>query len=358
MNESSDNRPPSGYDVRRADLAAAKPEVLRLWSENFIGLSERRYSWLYENTPAGPARCWLARKRDGGGVVGATALFPRQTWIRGKERMTAAAGDFVVDPRHRAYGPGVALQQAAVSSCKPDGFAYLYGLPTSKSAAVQRRARYRVIGHAHRLTRLLRTGPYLDRWSPLRVVRSLSDTLDALLRLGAKETRYRVPPTFELEKVSTFDPRFDDLWGHASPPRPILTVRDSAYLNWRFAQSPERTYTTYALVRRESDEVHGYIVTRPLENAVQIVDFLVRDFHNTADVLLSLFLRVQRKLGHAAVSVTYFGGREFVKKLLEFGFLTRDREAIVLAYFPPDSPDADFFSDPENWYLFEADTDT
>jgi len=350
------------YDIRRTDPSDAKPEVLRLWSRNFQGLPEARYGWIYESNPSGRAICWLAIEADNGTVVGSTALFPRRLVIRGEPRIAGVAGDFAVDSRHRGFGPALALQHAAVSACAAAGFSFLYGVSTSKSAPVQQRAGYRMIGNCYRLTRVLRTASYLRKMGAAGATGLLARIGDAILSGGAKERWCRTPPGLALEVLSTFDTRFDQLWQRSSAGRPLSADRSSEHLNWRFARCPVRTYTTYALVRENDRDVLGYLVTHRAAETIHISDFFVGNsdgnYEKMADVLLTQFLRLQRQKGASSVSASYFGSGAFVKKLQGFGFSLRDRESVVLAYVPPGSSDASWICDPENWCLFEADADT
>ena len=346
------------YEIRRTDPSEAKSEILCLWSRNFQGLPEGRYAWIYESNPSGRATCWLAVEADSGTVVGSTALFPRRFTIRGEPRVAGVAADFSVDSRHRGFGPALALQNAAVSACAPSGFSFLYGVSTSKSAPVQQRAGYRMIGNSYRLAKVFRTAPYLRRIGGAGAMGLLARIGDAILSGGAKERWSRTPPGLALEILSSFDARFDQLWQRASAARRLSADRSSEYLNWRFARCPERTYTTYALVREVNREVLGYLVTRDTAEVIHIADFYVGNHENMADVLLTQFLRLQRRKGASSVSASYFGSGAFVKKLQEFGFSLRDRESVVLAYIPPGSRDASWIRDPENWCLFEADADT
>jgi hypothetical protein len=80
-----------------------------------------------------------------------------------------------------------------------------------------------------------------------------------------------------VEVVRRLDGSADRLWADAAGKFALAARRDTAYVNWRFAETPHARYTIAAL--RRGTEVAGYAVYRhahePRGRVTYLVDFLV-----------------------------------------------------------------------------------
>lgn len=346
------------YSITAADLERDKEAILRIWKGNFPDVPEQRYSWMYENNPYGRAVCWLAKDTRQETVVGVTSLFPRRILIRGKCRTAGIAGDFAVDKEYRAFGPALALQKTAVSSCCQKGFNLLYGFPNKQAELMHQRAGYRFLGNLVRMTKPIRSQYYLKRYLKSETVaRLLSKPVDFAMRLRSKENYYRRPETLSVEIVSTFDSRFDELWARASSQYALIGERESGYLNWRYTCSPHRKYSTFGLMGKRDGTLIGYIVFYSTANKVHIADLLALDLEDAFDSLLSEFLLFLRKEAIESVSILYLGSEVLRRRLEEYGFSMRDTEAKIIVYADPDFPLLADVSNKDNWYLLEGDKD-
>ncbi len=85
-----------------------------------------------------------------------------------------------------------------------------------------------------------------------------------------------VPPRSSasgLASASSFDPRFDDFCRAALAPFRLAIVRDSTYLNWRFADRRAGRYATR--IAEEGGELAGYVVYTVSRGNGVIADLLV-----------------------------------------------------------------------------------
>ena len=91
--------------------------------------------------------------------------------------------------------------------------------------------------------------------------------------------RRRVASGLTVTRIHSFDERFDRLWQRVCRDYPVIVIRDRTYLEWRFTQRPDASYTILAASR--GAELTGYMVTRQVERAGErwgyLVDFLVQD---------------------------------------------------------------------------------
>jgi len=344
------------YSISTANLEKDQPEIESLWRKNFGHSIGKRFYWIYENNPSGPATCLLLKDKKG--IAGAIALFPRRMLINGKYVKAGIAGDFVVDEGHRVLGPALSLQKSAISHCDGERFDILYGFPNKKSEAVLLRAGYKVLGVILSLTKPLKSYYYLKKFINIPVVtKALSKPIDLAMKSLSKETYYKATDEYSFETPSSFDSRFDNLWERVSTHFPIIGERTSSYLNWRFIQSPHKHYEIFAMVQKKSRDVSGYIAYTIANNKSFIEDLLSLNMDEILESLLSEFLLYQRQKGIDSVTFNCMGPRVLVSKLKKYGFSTRDRESKIMIYAPPDSALGPYLFYKENWYLMPGDND-
>jgi hypothetical protein len=105
-------------------------------------------------------------------------------------------------------------------------------------------------------------------------------------------------------RLNAFDDRADRLWERARRPDRAMIIRDHQYLNWRYCQRPDATYTLYGVER--GSELVGFLVARTTTYQGMrwgyVIDFLTPE--NERGVLSSLIdaaLDEFRRSGVAAV---------------------------------------------------------
>lgn len=86
----------------------------------------------------------------------------------------------------------------------------------------------------------------------------LAIPVDIYLSIGRMLAPVKEIPGAVIENIEVFDDRFDLFWKKASDDYPVLFVRDSAYLNWRYSNYPLNKYDSFALIR--DNEILGIAV--------------------------------------------------------------------------------------------------
>jgi hypothetical protein len=97
--------------------------------------------------------------------------------------------------------------------------------------------------------------------------------------------------SYDILTVDRFEDEIDGLWGH---PRYIFcTVRDKAYLNWRYHSNPDNYRI---LVAKEGGDYWGYLVTKLSKDGKRgfICDYITRD--DRMDVFHTLVQRAEKML--------------------------------------------------------------
>ncbi len=130
-------------------------------------------------------------------------------------------------------------------------------------------------------------------------------------------------PVTVLEGV--FDARFDRLWEQAKTAYPAIGRRDSAFLNWRYRQHPDLTYTV--LTVSVAGALRGYLVYleffRHEQRRAAIIDSLAGP--DDGAVLDALLAKALQNLRRAAVHRVecYAGGNTLTAALQRARFKAR-----------------------------------
>jgi GNAT superfamily N-acetyltransferase len=346
------------YTVIRANLESDQEQILKLWERNSLDIPQGRFSWVYRLNPAGQAICWMLRDTPRNAMVGAAVVLPVDVRVSGQIRRAGIAVDFVVDKAYRVLGPALLLQKAVISTCEEKGFDFLYGYPNSLSVRVLLRAGFKTAGSITWLTKPIRTRRWLEESTGLSLIPSLlAKPFDLALRWRSKEARYRNPGHYSCSVLSAFDERCDALWAAARDHYRVAVERTSNYLNWRYARSPLRKYSIFALEQHPSGNLLGYIVSYDTPGKAHIVDLVSLDYSVTFDALMSEYLLWQERQGQESVSMVYFGGETLADRLKAFGFIKRPTDDRMLVYAGASSPLWTFLSSQDHWHMMEGDTD-
>jgi len=240
-------------DFRPDDLEA----VLALRERVFPGLDlpreRRRWTWEYAENPArvaGVPDAWVIERA--GRLVGNYGLLPARVSIDGAVGTAFAGIDFAVDPSMQGRGLGhlIAARFMDPALCR---FPFISS-PTPATCHLMQRHGGTVITGADE--------PCL--W---------------VLPLAAGRPDPAVDASITLRQIATFDARFDHLDRRLRTLRRIATVRDAAYLNWRYRDYPFGRPTAwealdacgelrgFAVFQHDPNLAQGYVLELSLDPA-------------------------------------------------------------------------------------------
>lgn len=288
------------YTPIPADLTKDRETILGVWRRNLSSTErlEEKYQWHFLTNPQGPAHCWLLLAD--GQPVGTVGLGMRAIQVGRTVERGGVACDLAVDQNHRFLQPALLLQKAAAAGAVKAGVRLLYGLPNGNGAATVRRIGYRDAGAVHRYVRLIRPSHYLARhprvpsWT--RFAAPLVDAMYQTTTLRASLGR-----EYAVEIDPGFDRRFDELWTQRAEDFPVATVRDSQYLQWRFAECPIQKYSTIALLTRDRKRLLAYAIYYTDGSHMMLTDLLTTGQPADAQALFAVLLRQARRAGVASV---------------------------------------------------------
>ena len=205
-----------------------------LFGERFPGQTVADFCrWKYFGNPAGDAAVGIAVAD--GEVVSLAAGVPKRVQVGSETVVGFELGDFITAPAFRRRGLFSRLITLVADEAARRGAAFLYVRPNDNSFPIL--ARDLGFSETQRIE--------------IRAYRAPSDVLAQRMRipeavargLGVDRVAERIllPPApngIRVEPVERFGPEADVLWSATRQAYSFALVRDRAYLNWRYADSP------------------------------------------------------------------------------------------------------------------------
>jgi hypothetical protein len=341
------------YTTVPASFEDDREAIIALWNRGLTreGAAEAKLRWYYERNPAGMAQMAFLACDGCPGVVGVATMAPRRMRFGTECLVAGCLVDFVVEPDHRSFFPALMLQKTLLRSGRAT-HAVAFGTPNRQSEAVMRRAGYRCIGQMVRRVRVVRSRDYLARFIPAWLSGLLAPAIDGALRASGAWSAFR-HPGYACEWRDRPDAQFDALWERIAPPRTLIGVRDSAFLTWRFVESPLESHRFFVVVSKAERRLVGYAVCHVRDNAVHVGDFLVDPQAPHAGERLFLELaREAYRAGHRSVSFQFLGNEAVRRQLGGLWTVTRGERPLYAAF------DERFdLASPSSWYVTNADED-
>lgn len=325
------------YTTQIGDCARDRERVLGIWHDN-LGLPERhaaKYDWFYLGSPYGMPLLTLLRHEPSGTWIGTCAAGPRRMLWQGREIRAGVLVDMAVAAQHRTLGPALMMQFALIAAAR-QRFELIYGFPNPKSLAVAKRLDYAVINALVRYVRVLRHRHYLQRKMP-RWLAALPGWLLDLPEV-LRRVLSRVPQASWSDRA---DARMDAAWRDCSQGAGPVTVRDAAFLRWRF-ETFRPVQTRYLVVAAQVESAP------PLAwFTCQIEDGMlhVRDFWSAPGAgqlprpALIALLRAAYRIGCHAVSIEYAGLPGALATLHACGFRERGQRPVIVRWNASPAPD-------------------
>jgi GNAT superfamily N-acetyltransferase len=231
---------------------------------------EEEWTWSYENSPLRPARIYLAESE--GRIIG-LRIFPyREVKVRNDVFISVLAVGGMVHPDFRRRGIWSALMRDGLESLRSEGIHLALSFPgTHRHSYVGfRKMGWSDLGTIPLLVKPLRLDGFLSKLVRSERVRSSTGRLSRFLARSYPRKRPPQAGDLSIERIQSFDDRFDLLWEEASRQQMASVVRDQRYLNYRYRDRPGDKYVVFAAYRGR--ELAGYVVVR---RALQMLDLSI-----------------------------------------------------------------------------------
>ena len=194
--------------------------------------------------------------------------------------------------------------------------------------------------------------------------RLLANVLALPLRLGLAIADWFVlrpsPYLPELTRISIFDERFDRLFARVAGKLNICSVKNSAYLRWKYGEGPCREDAVLAYI--SNDEVRGFVVVGCIQSRgvpVGVIKEIIAD-PDEKETVLHLFKSAVRFLRDQRVSaiLCILTEERFVKQLKKLIFFRRtNHEPIFLGNLNKVNQHKEMLSDIRNWHMMFGESD-
>jgi GNAT superfamily N-acetyltransferase len=286
-------------------------------------LRPETWRWQFADNPAGAGYVRLAD--HGGRIVGQYAAIPTRFLVDGAERTFAMSCDTMTHPDYQKQGIFVTLARDLYDDlAERHGVTTAWGFPNDASHPGFVGKLGWVDVHVFPLrVKPIRSGPVLRRWvRPGAVADAFGAVADRAYRLVTP--RVRELRRCRFEPLSTFDARFDALWARHAGLAPVIQIRDSAFLNWRYCAVPGFDYRCWGV--HVGERLEGYLVTRvvelfgvPVGAVVDLFPCPLLDADATREVLAFAQLRAAEQ---GAAFLTALATPAHAPHLTRFGFLT------------------------------------
>jgi GNAT superfamily N-acetyltransferase len=280
--------------LERADLGKIE-EFRRLFSggETYsdVTMSEF-YEWKYFRGSEGPAYVRVAV--DKGKLVGTAAATLKRIKIGGRTLLAAEIGDAFTHPEYQYQGIFTVLGRELVTALDQKGVHFIYARPNANSfPGFVRKMGFDDVFHLRTMRRFVNIDNVLRRKTGGGLLYSLSKPAIGIL----SNTVLRVDeapalPGIDISEASSFDESVDRLFDEVSGDDTAMVVRDSRYLNWRYAEKPVE-YKIYTA--RDGSTLVGYVIDRTIQfEAGHKYGYLVDIMARSAAVMRLLLGRTMR----------------------------------------------------------------
>jgi Predicted acetyltransferase len=342
------------------DLDQIADFLLPLGGPSFVerfpgGTAQDFYRWKYFGNPVGDAIVFIAIA--GNEVVSVVAASPKRISLSGSVVAAYELGDFLTADNYRGRGLFSRLIELACQDASLRGASLVYVRPNDVSFPIvtnklsffeaRRMDARRYVVPSHALSSKTRLAPSFFR----------AIGVDALLRTCCIP-RFR-NNALKVVAMERFGEETDQLWSKAAAGYAFAVVRDSRYLNWRFADCP----TPYKMWRAlRSGATAGFIVIskNSKNTAGKIIDlFTEKNDVEAARALLAIGMENLLESGIREVSTWTLQGdvESAAHALLRRAFPFRRKRHLHLAFRILAGKEVSLPLTSQNWHFTVGDSD-
>jgi GNAT superfamily N-acetyltransferase len=318
--------------------------------------------WKILLNPAGRGHVHLEFRDDR--VVGMQSAYLRRVLVRGEPKLAAEMGNSFTDPAYRGQGVFSRCIEAVSDHCRENGIDILYGTPNSQALpAVRGKRGYTVVDNA-RIGYLVKILSDAELARRVHRVVPLGPTVDMGLWSWARRAAFLEWPapnsrtSLETRVVDHVPETIDGFWGCDRSGLALFTIRDGAYLNWRYLAHP---HPYLCLGSFHQNQMVGFASMRVFEEATPVHCVLVdvAAHEDAEEILVSLYREAERiaaRLGAGVLSAYCSQGSPYFRLLRRRGFRRR-REGIAIAVSTTTSAGRGLTLTRDPWHVMAGDTD-
>jgi hypothetical protein len=342
--------------VREADLDKDRQILILLLQQYLTKQSDnRRFDWLYRNSPHGPAQAWIAADSETDVIIGMASAFPRRFYFDGREEVGVVLGDFCIRDQYRSLGPALQLQRACLSSVDGTNKTFCFDFPSEGMMSVYKRLKLKPLGQMVRLAKPLRVDRKVKRLVKMTAVsKPLSAAGNIVLSLLDLCSKGKGTSAISLHQ-GVCGEEFTKLAQEIGSCQGVCVQRSAEYLNWRYLANPLHSYEL--LTARRGATLLAYAVfSRTDEDAFLVDLFGLKELPIISD-LVSRLADLLRQRCVVTLSAPMLDSHPWIGVLQDLGFRKRETSPVVI-YFPSRRPPMPGQAENFKWSLVHGDRDS
>jgi hypothetical protein len=332
------------------------PQLVALFTRVFgSDISAEHWRWKLTANPSPACNVWLAVAE--GKPVFQYAGIAQRYQLGGSIAIGFVSVDTMTDPDFRRRGLLTQVATRAYESWRAADAAFVIGLPNQQWGSRAAALGWQELFPLRWLARPLAPEAYLARRLRMPWLARIPG-LDAAWNKWF-DRRLRPSAEVEVAEVARADAGFDELWQRLRSAFSFSTVRDSAWVNWRFADSPSRRYQL--LAARRAGRVVGYLAFRRVESGrrvtVHLAELVAEPHDGAARASLLVALMARARADRAELLVTLaIPGTALDRELRRAGFFAGPEFSVQAVPFAG-SPPIEVLRQRERWFMTGADYD-
>lgn len=301
------------------------PAILKMtWeqygAENDISNEDFLKHQYFEN-PAGDALIDLAVDAETGTLAGQYVIWPMRFCVGGRCIICANSLNTLTKETYRGQGIFTGLSEITYRHAEKDGYGFCYGMPNPNSyPGFIRKLNFKELGSMPLMLHPLRPSHMVREFLKIGALSTLAKPFDIFFQVKEHTCSGEInilPVTKERLEL------LDQFWLAVAGKYPVMNIRDSAFVQFRYLDLPRRTYFPYLAV--ENGRPVCFAVGRIMEVAgmqcAMLADFLFADGHETAaELLLRKLLHDMQQQGTSIAGCLMFGHTQEAAVLKKLGF--------------------------------------
>lgn len=316
----------------------------------------------YFENPMGDALIDLAVDPDSGDLAGQYVVWPMRFLVFASETPCVCSLNTLTRRTYRGQGIFCGLAETTYHRALGSGYFFCYGAPNPNSySGFIKRLDFKELGQMPLMLRPLRPSHMVREFLHSGALAVLAKPADPFFRMrGDQKSNVTVLPITEehLELVDRF-------WDAVKGKYPVMNIRDSVFVRFRYLDMPRRTYFPYLAL--ENGKPVCFAVGRIMDVAgmqcTMLADFLFVDGHAAAaEQLLRKLLYDMQQQGASLAGCLMFGHTQESSVLRKLGFFRCPRKLepqpfpLILRLFDRSLVD-NRICDIKNWFFTMGDYD-
>lgn len=246
---------------------------------NHVMVTPEAFHWRYAENPAGQTEITVVRDEETGHVIAFTWTIPLRMRLFGRDYLAALTANQLVHPDYRDSLAYAKLLRHRLQRIRQRGIPFRFNFPIEslfeRTGSIEKMASFLIplVVRPLNPVKLTQTR-FRQPWVGSLLGWGGQAVTPLLFR--AQAITPRATPPIKVTWIDRFDERFDELWVRVQDKYSIMTVRNQAFLTWRFASVAGRTYRI--LAASVEGELAGYMVLRCTDEIRSIPTGLIMDF--------------------------------------------------------------------------------